>query len=284
MNERPDFSIVTPSFNMLGDLQRCVVSVGDQAQVSHEHIIIDGASTDGTAAWLQEQNGLRTVSEADEGMYDAVNKGLCLGEGEYFAYLNCDEQYLPGALASVRSFFEHNPESDIVFGSVLVVNQEGNLISLQKSYPPRQTYIFADHLYLLSCGMFFRRKVVDQEYFFDTYYRDVGDAEFVIRLLGAGFRAGFLSEFVAAFTWTGNNMCSGENARRERIELRGQAPTWVRATRPILNLARRLEKLANGAYSEKMPLQYALYADPAGPRQPFFVQKASTRWSVPVKT
>ena len=50
-----DFSIVTPSFNMLGYLKRCSASVADQRGASHEHIVVDAGSTDGTAPWLAGQ-------------------------------------------------------------------------------------------------------------------------------------------------------------------------------------------------------------------------------------
>ena len=79
----PDFSIITPSYNMLSYLRRCCASVADQEGVAFEHIVVDGGSIDGTGDWLKENQHLRSVSEKDDGMYDAINKGLLMSQGIY---------------------------------------------------------------------------------------------------------------------------------------------------------------------------------------------------------
>ena len=76
MDDLSDFSIITPSFNMLDYLKLCCASVADQDGASFEHIVVDGASTDGTAEWLRQARNITSISEKDDGMYDAINKGL----------------------------------------------------------------------------------------------------------------------------------------------------------------------------------------------------------------
>ncbi len=88
-------SVVTPSYNMLDYLKRCHKSVADQRGVDVEHIVVDGLSTDGTKEFLESQASIHAIIERDQGMYDAVNKGLLTARGEIMSYLNCDEQYLP---------------------------------------------------------------------------------------------------------------------------------------------------------------------------------------------
>ena len=129
----PDFSIITPSLDMLGYLQRCRRSVADQEGVSLEHIVRDGESQDGTVEWLEREAAatnlpgsrrrLVACSEKDEGMYDAVNKGFRQARGKILAYLNCDEQYLPGALRAAQEVFERGPARRIsdFFVSVSIV-------------------------------------------------------------------------------------------------------------------------------------------------------------------
>src|ERR1022692_389503 len=111
-------SIVTPSFNQIEWLRLAVASVADQDGVDYEHIIQDGG-TDGVAKVLESEFGnlgrrLRVFVEKDEGMYDAVNRGLSRARGDICAYLNCDEQYLPGALSHVVSVFQRNPQMDVL--------------------------------------------------------------------------------------------------------------------------------------------------------------------------
>src|SRR5438045_1743636 len=119
--KQPQFSIVTPSFRNSEWLRLCVPSVADQA-TALEHIVQDAGSDDGTLDWLPGDTRVRAYIEKDAGMYDAVNRGLKHAQGDILAYLNCDEQYLPGALDKVRTFFDAHPEVQIVFGDVVVVD------------------------------------------------------------------------------------------------------------------------------------------------------------------
>src|SRR3954470_23928254 len=118
-------SIVTPSFRSSGWLKLCVESVADQAGVEVEHIVQDSKSDDGTQDWLPQDTRVKACIEKDSGMYDAVNRGWKKATGEIMAYLNCDEQYLPGALAAVEKTFSSNPETDVVFADTLVLNKNG---------------------------------------------------------------------------------------------------------------------------------------------------------------
>ena len=93
------FSIITPSFRSSHWLKMCIPSVADQG-VELEHLVQDSESDDGTRDWLPQDRRVTAVFEKDKGMYDAVNRGLRRATGDIFAYLNCDEQYLPGALAA----------------------------------------------------------------------------------------------------------------------------------------------------------------------------------------
>src|SRR5438309_8408755 len=105
-------SVVTPSFRSSSWLKLCIASVADQAGVEVEHIVQDAQSDDGTLDWLPQDSRVQAYVEKDKGMYDAVNRGWRRAKGEILAYLNCDEQYLPGGLAAVENFFRLNPRTD----------------------------------------------------------------------------------------------------------------------------------------------------------------------------
>src|SRR5882672_5223739 len=107
------FSIITPSFRSSAWLKLCLASVADQA-VAVEHIVQDAGSDDGTLDWLLQDRRAIVLVEKDQGMYDAINRGLRRASGDILAYLNCDEQYLPGALAAVSNVFDRSPHLDIV--------------------------------------------------------------------------------------------------------------------------------------------------------------------------
>src|SRR6266567_8816837 len=106
------FSIITPSYRNSQWLKLCVASVADQEGVEFEHIVQDSCSDDGTQDWLPKDSRVKAFIEKDKGMYDAVNRGFARATGDILAYINCDEQYLPGALKGVHDCFADHPEVD----------------------------------------------------------------------------------------------------------------------------------------------------------------------------
>jgi len=174
------FSVITASHNQPEWLKRCVRSVADQAPgVVVEHIIQQTKDpAPGIVEWVQANANARVFVEEDEGMYDAWNRGLRRVGGDFFAMLNCDEQYLPGALMRVEQAFKENPEADIVAGDYLITDEAGKLLSYRRATPLRASMILTDHLYDFTCALFFRRRVIGRGIFFDLAYgrRGLGGA------------------------------------------------------------------------------------------------------------
>jgi glycosyltransferase involved in cell wall biosynthesis len=251
-------SIVTPSFRSSAWLRLCLASVADQS-VDVEHIVQDAGSDDGTLEWLPQDGRARVFVEKDAGMYDAVNRGLHRAQGEILAYLNCDEQYLPGTLREVAAFFARHPAVDVLFGDVIFVDRHGDYLAHRKVQVPLRYHTWVCHLSTLSCAMFFRRRVVfDYGELFDPSLRDVGDGEWMLRLLRRRATMAVLGRFTSVFTRTGKNMSAGPNARREARQLRRSAPVWARAARPLIVLHHRLRRLLGGSYCQA-PFTYAIY-------------------------
>jgi glycosyltransferase involved in cell wall biosynthesis len=270
-------SIITPSLNQAGYLACCCASVADQGG-THEHIVVDGGSSDGSVAWLQQQAGVRWISGPDHGMYDAINKGFGLACGEVLAYLNCDEQYLPGALASVEAAFEAHPEVDIVYGDALLLHPDGSLAAFRKAYPLRRCYVASSHLYVLSCATFFRKSLLDRVGGYDLEWRTAGDAAFVLRALEGGAVAFHLRRYVASFTLTDDNLGATPLAFSEHRQLFLRQPCWLRALSPFLAACRLLEKALAGAYRQSWPLRYSIYTGPADARTDFAAASGAYRW------
>jgi glycosyltransferase involved in cell wall biosynthesis len=252
------FSVVTPSFRSSGWLRLCIASVADQAAES-EHIVQDGGSDDGTLEWLLQDKRVKVFVEKDQGMYDAINRGLRRASGDILAYLNCDEQYLPGALRTVGDFFEQHPQVDVLFGDIVMVDVRGQYLCHRKVQVPLKYHTWVCHLSTLSCAMFFRRRLVfDREWLFDPRLRDVADGVWVLGLLQKGVKMAALGQFTSAFSCTGANMSTGPNARREARELFESAPFWARQARPLIVLHHRLRRLLGGMYFQR-PFAYAIY-------------------------
>ena len=251
-------SIVTPSYQRSPWLRLCIASVADQ-RVEVEHIVQDAESDDGTLDWLPRDPRVKVFVEKDQGMYDGINRGLRRAGGDVLAYLNCDEQYLSGALAAVAGFFEQHPGVEVLFGDVVMVDAEGRYLYHRKMQTPLKYHTWTCHLSTLSCGMFFRRRIVfDYGELFDPRLRDVGDGEWMVRLLRRGVRMAALGQFTSAFTYTGVNMSVGANARRENRELRQSAPWWARQLRPLFIAQHRLRRWAGGMYRQA-PFAYEIF-------------------------
>ena len=112
-------SIITPSFNSAGHIQRAVNSVLEQNDTDFEHIIIDGGSTDGTLEILNKFEHLKIVSETDQGQSDAMNKGFELSSGDIVVYLNSDDYFVPGVFKVVRRGFIYY-KADIIVGNLVI--------------------------------------------------------------------------------------------------------------------------------------------------------------------
>ena len=277
------FSIIPPSYRQSNWLKLCVASVADQG-VAAEHIVQDAVSDDDTLDWLRQDSRVKAFVEKDAGMYDAVNRGLQRATGDILAYLNCDEQYLPGTLAMVGEFFDRHPAVDVLFGNIIMVDEHGAYLSHRKVQVPLKFHTWTCHLSTLSCAMFFRRRIVFEfKELFDPAWRDAGDAEWMLRLLKRGVRMASLNHFTSTFAQTGANMSAGANARSENRRLAQSAPGWVRTAKPLIILHHRLRRLFSGSYVQG-PFAYSIYT-PASPQQRVVhqVDQPTFRLKPPVK-
>jgi glycosyltransferase involved in cell wall biosynthesis len=275
-----DFSIVTPSYNMLRYLKLCAASISDQKDVSFEHIVVDAQSNDGTVDWLKSQSNIRIIIEPDNGMYDAINKGLINAKGDILAYLNCDEQYLPDTLAFVKEYFTIHQNVDMLFGNFYAVNPNGNLISYRKSFQPRWYYIQATHLYVFTCAMFFRRKLIEDGIFFDGSYQSIADSIFVVKVLRNHYNVNHVNRYFSTFTVTSDNKLSSSSSLKEVERLNSTKDLWLfhRMKYP-LNALRVMEKFIHGCYFEIFPISYKIYVeDILDERKTFTIFKGSPKW------
>ena len=251
-----DFTIVTPSFNQLDYLACCIASVADQNGITCEHIVQDGG-TPGFSEFAEEMKsrwperpGYRRImiSEKDSGMYDAVNKGLKRAAGTILAYLNCDEQYLPGVLEKVRKIAGIQPSVDLWVGDVIVVDQKGEAICQRKVLAPSLSHVWTCHLPAFTAATFFQRRVIEEGFFFDTSYRAASDAEWFVRLLQRRKTIQSLGFFCSTFTDGGDNLGLTSTATEERKRLNrtaGSLKNWLSWLWVGLH---RIRRLTNGCH------------------------------------
>jgi glycosyltransferase involved in cell wall biosynthesis len=124
----PLVSIITPVLNRVETMGACIASIARQTYGPIEHIVVDRGSTDGTLDLLREYRApypFRWVSEPDNGMYEAINKGIAISRGEILAYLNSDDLYLPWSVdVAVRAI--QQPGSELIYGDLGILCGERN--------------------------------------------------------------------------------------------------------------------------------------------------------------
>jgi glycosyltransferase involved in cell wall biosynthesis len=121
------FSIVTISFNQNRFLQETIDSIRVSPPHEVQYVIVDPGSTDGSRQRIENHRPRfhRVIFEQDGGPADGLNKGFAACDGDIYAYVNADDTLLPGALDLVARHFERNPETDVLFGAVKMVDAQG---------------------------------------------------------------------------------------------------------------------------------------------------------------
>jgi glycosyltransferase involved in cell wall biosynthesis len=252
------FSIITPSFRNSSWLKLCIASVADQEGVEWEHIVQDSCSDDGTQDWLPRDARVKAFIEKDSGMYDAVNRGYRRATGDILAYLNCDEQYLPGALKAVHDFFEQHPKIEVALAGSIVTDGEGKYICHRHALVPHPQGIWF-RFPVLTSSMFIRRRVIQERgIFFDTHWRVLGDLHWVLAMMNNKVPMAVCDSFTSVFTDTGDNLCLSPRAAGEFTETLALTAGWVRASRPAWVAHHLLRRLMAGHFSLK-PTGYSIY-------------------------
>ena len=252
------FSIITPSFRNSNWLKLCIASVADQQGVQLEHLVQDSCSDDGTQDWLPHDKRVTAFIEKDSGMYDAVNRGYRRATGDILAYLNCDEQYLPGALAEVQKFFEENPAVEVCLAGAIVTDTDGKYICHRHALVPHPLCVWF-RFNALTSSIFIRRKVIHERgIYFDTKWRALGDFYWVLALMSQRVPMAVCDAITSTFADTGDNLSFAPVAVKENAAKAAMTPCAARWLRPLLIGQHRMKRLLAGHFSVQ-PMSYSIY-------------------------
>jgi GT2 family glycosyltransferase len=251
-------SILTPTRNYEHFLTDTLNSVTGQTDDDVEHIVVDGASTDGTIEVLQEwSDRVRFVSEPDNGQSDALNKAAAMAKGQWLGWLNSDEFYLPGAFKAVRDAMRRKPDADVIYGDCCLVDAHGRLLRLfpQHSFNRRTLRWYGP--IIASCAVFIRTSSLPERGW-DPALTRMMDWDLYLELERQGSRFEYISAPLAAFRvheaqvtavqlpiWTGEAL---HVRARHRLTLKPQS---ARALRTLGRVEHGVRKLATGAYQRQ---------------------------------
>lgn len=184
--KEPRITIITVCYNSAATIRDTLESVASQSYKDFEHIIVDGGSTDGTPGIVRAWNehSLHLVSEPDNGIYDAMNKGIALAKGDYIGMLNSDDYFAkPTALEMIAAHFSAN-NVDAVFSCLDIVDP-ANLNLVLRKYRIRNYSPFMLRIGVMPPHPTFycRKSCYEKAGPYRTDYRIAADFEMLVRLL-----------------------------------------------------------------------------------------------------
>ncbi|MCP4970709.1 MAG: glycosyltransferase [Arcobacter sp.] len=180
-NPNPLVSIITVVYNGSKYLQQTINSVTNQTYRNIEYIIIDGCSTDNTLEIIKKNESQISnwISEPDNGLYDAMNKGINLAKGELIGIINSDDWYELNAVKYVVDAYKENKDKLIFHGDRYNITINGDR-ELYKYKPSKFRFLYFSMTYNHP-SMFFHKKIYE-EHKYNVNFRVFSDYEFVLRL------------------------------------------------------------------------------------------------------
>jgi glycosyltransferase involved in cell wall biosynthesis len=234
------FTVVTITYNAAPVLQRTLDSVMQQTHEDVEHLIIDGASTDGTLSMAQSykeqsdaSNHAHKViirSEPDEGIYDAMNKGLTQASGDYIVFMNAGDFFpQPDTLEQVahRCRLNELPTDElpaVLYGNTDIVDEQGNYLHPRRLQPPAKlTWRSFRHGMLVCHQAFYARTDIAKNLQYDTSYKYSADVDWCIRVMREADRLALplhnINMVVACYTEEGATTQHHRESLRERYRI-----------------------------------------------------------------
>jgi hypothetical protein len=255
--EGPLFTIITTTFNAGERLDLAIDSVRRQGHAV-DYILVDGGSSDDTLARIEANRDIvsQWISEPDEGIYDAINKGIMLARGQLIGVLGADDCYEPGALDAVAAAAGTNP-AELYAGQTRMIEPDGR-ISLRADEPYGAGTLVSGIPFGHN-AMFVRRDAYARIGLYDTSYRLCADAHWVHRAVKAELSCVQLPQVVVNFALSGASSTDPERILAE-------SDRTIQANFPFLSAeeARRtLYSVRGWAGDEQLLPILARHEDPA---------------------
>jgi glycosyltransferase involved in cell wall biosynthesis len=180
-------TLITPTFNAERFLDEAIDSVRAQGWADLEHIVVDGGSTDGTLAIVRGTPAIRVISEPDDGLYDAMNKGVRLATGDVIGFLNADDLLEAGALAAIAEAFAREPSAQMASGGAEVFRTKTTgsetLVHVNDRGAKDLREQDVIHGAPILNARFFRRAFLNEVGPFDTRWPRCADFDLLMRVL-----------------------------------------------------------------------------------------------------
>ena len=186
MDIQPRFSIITITYNAASVIEPTLQSVLSQTYRNYEYLLIDGGSKDNTVA-KAKASGIEfahIVSEPDNGLYDAMNKGMALATGDYLCFLNAgDAFYAPDTLQTIaNTAMAEETLPDVLYGETAEVDESRNFVRMRRLQTPKELTwrSFKDGMMVCHQAFYAKRTIAPM---YDLQYRLSADVDWCIRVM-----------------------------------------------------------------------------------------------------
>jgi len=199
-------SIITPTFNHAHRLREAMDSVLEQAHAPLEYWVIDGGSADQTQSLLQQYSGrLNWISEPDRGQTDAIIKGFKRSSGEILGWLNADDRYRPGAIATAAQYFVNHPQVMLIYGDARFIDSNGcDLGPCAQVEPFNFQRMLTVGDFIVQPAAFFRRSAYEAVGGLDGGLSWSMDYDLWLKI-ARRFPVAYVPQVFADYRWDGNN-------------------------------------------------------------------------------
>ena len=236
----PTLSVITIVYNNVRDIERTMLSVLNQTYPNIEYIIVDGKSTDGTLQIIERYKSriANLISEKDEGIYDAMNKGIAAATGDYVIFMNSGDEFYKSD--TVEKVFETAPDADIYYGETEMINDAGESLGQRRHKAPAQ-FTWRDFKFGMSIShqaIYIRRSLTEP---YNRKYQLSADIDWIIRAAKKAKTIVNANRYVAKYLVGGMSKAKHRQSLQERYnimkEYYGLVPTVLNHFVIAVNLA-----------------------------------------------
>lgn len=214
----PRLSVITIVYNNVRDIERTIRSIVNQTYANIEYVIVDGLSNDGTLQVIEKYKDriAKFVSEKDEGIYDAMNKGLALATGDYVIFMNSGDEFYDSE--TVKAVFASTDDADIYYGETEMIADDGSSLGQRRHKAPAK-FTWRGFKYGMSIShqaIYIRRSLAEP---YDRRYQLSSDIDWIIRAAKKAKKIVNVNRYVAKYLVGGMSKKKHRQSLMERFDI-----------------------------------------------------------------
>jgi glycosyltransferase involved in cell wall biosynthesis len=218
IDDKPILSVITVVYNNVRDIERTMLSVLNQTYPNIEYIVVDGLSSDGTllAIHKYKKRITKMISEKDEGIYDAMNKGLSMSTGDYVIFMNSGDEFYDKD--TVTNVFASAEDADIYYGETEMITADGKSLGQRRHSAPEE-FTWRSFKYGMSIShqaIYIKRSLLE---LYDRQYELSADIDWILNAAKKATKIVNVHRYVAKYLVGGMSKSRHRQSLVERFNI-----------------------------------------------------------------